>query len=35
MARESREILGCFVRHLTGREIKSLNVLEEIRKRYT
>jgi DNA repair protein RecO (recombination protein O) len=35
MARESREILGCFVRHLIGREIKSLNVLAEIRKRYT
>ena len=35
MARESREILGCFVRHLTGRELKSLNVLGEIRKRYT
>ncbi len=35
MARESREILGCFVRHLTGRELKSLHVLGEIRKRYT
>ncbi|HET6489506.1 MAG TPA: DNA repair protein RecO [Syntrophales bacterium] len=35
MARESREILGCFVRHLIGREIKSLNVLGEVRKRYT
>jgi DNA repair protein RecO (recombination protein O) len=35
MARESQEILGCFIRHLTGREIKSLNVLGEIRKRYT
>ncbi len=35
MARESREILGCFVRHITGRELKSMNVLGEIRKRYT
>jgi len=35
MAREGREILGCFIRHLTGRELKSVNVLGEIRKRYT
>ncbi len=35
MARESREMLGGFVRHLTGRELKSLHVLGEIRKRYT
>ena len=35
MAREGREILGCFIRHLTGRELKSVSVLSEIRKRYT
>ena len=35
MAREGREILGCFIRHLTGRELRSVSVLAEIRKRYT
>lgn len=35
MAREGREILGRFIRHLTGREPKSAGVLAEIRKRYT
>jgi len=34
MAREGREVLGCFIRHLTGREPRSAGVLAEIRKRY-